>query len=91
LPYIAHATSSVANPITVKEFFEFVCHFYKERPLRDAKLTPEVTFVDGEKRFQINHFLKFALPEKISSSHTYKKIKSIGFRNASFIWIFYNH
>jgi len=77
VPYIAHATTSVVNPITVKEFMDFVCNFYKEHPLKHGKLVPEVEYIDGERRFQLKHFLKFSLPEKFSTSHTYKKLTQL--------------
>jgi len=77
LPYVAHATTSVVNPILIQEFIEKVCVYYRDHPLKHNKLVPSVSFIDGEKRFQLQHFFKYSIPDKLSSSHTYKKLNQL--------------
>jgi len=77
LPYIAHATTSVVNPINVKDFMDFVCNYYREHSLRHGKLAPAVVYIDGEKRFKFKHFFKYSLPQKVLQSTTYKKLTQL--------------
>lgn len=76
-PFICHCCTSTTNPITVVDFMDQACHVFKKHPLAMSKGEPSVKMIDGEKRFAIQHFLKYSLKAGVTQNKSAVKLQKL--------------